>query len=184
MGCAPAGQACAKGAVLFGLDLISTHDNARTLMNALYDALRNKSNSDFPELELTFDQYLFGPLGVEAARATAVRSYLNECWFNADSKNAYFWEFQPIAPIFAMGVMKAIDESLRQREKPLPIDAWWIMDHPRVEAMTLVSKYQVTFLFATPRPHVKPPPPPVWGAPVNAWTTGRLGIVDLQYGER
>ena len=174
------GHAFAKGAVLYGLDQISTHEDARTLLKGLYDAIKAKAYLGFKELDVTFDEYLFTPLKMEAATAAAVSSYLKRCWFDADLKDAYFWEFQPIAPIFAVGIMRAIDKSLNGRERPLPINSWWIMDHPRVEALTLISPHQVTFLFATPRPHQKPPAPQ-WGPPTRAWTSGRLGVVDLDY---
>src|SRR5215813_7582834 len=133
MGPAPfSGHACCKGSILYGLDRISVADNARELMERLQTAIADKASNDFRELHQTFDLYLFSPLNLAQARSAASMTYLQR-WFDDTSPDALFEQFQPIAPIFALGVLKVLEESLLVKPRPLPIDAWWIVDHTTFE---------------------------------------------------
>ena len=180
MGCYTIDHSFAKGAVYFGLDQMSVRPDARELMKQLARAIADKASDGFPELERTFDQYLFAPLNIEAARSEVSMSYLREYWFDPDSKKSYFPEFQPIAPICAMGLLKVIEESLKGDPSTLPIDSWWLMDNTRFEVITLVSKQQVTMLVATPRP-LGPTPIGIFNPDANGYTTGRLGVVTRKF---
>jgi hypothetical protein len=179
MGCGIVGHACAKGSILYGLDQLSVSDNAREQLEKLARAIGDTANSDFNDLEKTFDHHLFSPLSLEPARTPANIQYLRR-WFDESSPDALFPEFQPVAPIFAMGVLKAIDESLKGQLQPLPIDAWWVLDHRVFEVVTLVSKQQVTMLVATPRPSGVPSAA-IWSPSADAWTTGRRGVVSRRF---
>jgi hypothetical protein len=182
VGCGIRGHPCAKGSILYGLDQLSTAENARELMERLARAIADKATNDFSELEVTFDHYLFSPLNLEPARTPSNMAYLKR-WFDGNLEDALFPEFQPVAPIFALGVLKTIEESLKTQPRPLPIDAWWILDHNTFQIITLVSRHQVTMLLATPRPSTIPPTA-IWSPSADAWTTGRLGVVTRQLPNR
>jgi hypothetical protein len=180
MGLRTTDHSFSKGAVYFALDQMSARPDARELMERFARALNDKASSGFPDLEVTFDQYLFAPLQMEAARTSASMTYLREYWFDANSAKSYFPDYQPIAPICGMGLLKTIEESLKGQPDPLPIDSWWLMDHQRFEVITLVSKQQVTMLVATPRPS-GPTPTAIWSAAAEGYTTGRLGVVTRKF---
>jgi hypothetical protein len=180
MGLRSTDHSFSKGSVYVALDEMSTRADARELMERFARALSDKASAGFPDLEATFDQYLFAPLKMETARTAASMSYLRDYWFDATSKASYFPDDQPIAPICGMGLLKVIEESLKGRPNPLPIDSWWLMDHDKFEVITLVSKQQVTMLVATPRPS-GPTPTGIWSAAAEGYTTGRLGIVTRKF---
>jgi len=183
MGCVVWGHAISKGSILYALDQLSTGPNARDALEGLSRAIGDKATSDFTDLETTFDHYLFSPLSMATARISAVKQHLRQRWFDLTSPELFFLEFQPIAPIVALGIMKAIDASLKEQPQPLPIDSWWVVDHTNVEMITLVSKQQVTLLFATPRPPIRTPAE-LWSPEVEAWTTGRQGVVTRKFERR
>src|SRR5262249_28894981 len=118
------------------------------------------------------------PLNLEPARTPANMQYLRR-WFNETLPDVFFPEFQPVAPIFALGVLKTIDESLKGQPRPLPIDAWWVLDHTVFEVVTLVSKHQVPMLVATPSPSA--PPVGIWSPTADVWTTGRRGVISRRF---
>jgi hypothetical protein len=149
-------------------------------MKALARALSDKASSNFPDLELTFDQYIFSPLGVHANRIVAISGYLRSNWFDVDSPDVYFREMQPVAPIIGTGFLKTLELALKGDPQPKPIDSWWILDYPDVEMINLVSERQVTLLMATPRPagiH----PTGIWEKTAEAYTTGLFGLVTRKY---
>jgi hypothetical protein len=180
MGFLAHGHSFAKGAIYFGLDQMSVRRDARQLLRRLARAVGAKARRGFPDLEKTFDEYLFAPLRMSAARSDASMAYLKRYWFDPNSKDAYFPEYQPIAPICAMGLLKVIEESLKGRPRPLPIDAWWLMNHTTFEAITLVSRNQVTMLVATPRP-LGPAPTAIWSAVAEGYTTARLAVATRRF---
>lgn len=171
-----------KGSVYFALDQMSVRADARELMKRFARALSDNASSGFPNLEVTFDQYLFAPLGdqLAAARSPEAMAYLRKYWFDPDSQNSYFPNYQPIAPICGQGLLTTLEVSLNRQPDPLPIDSWWLMGHDRFEVITLVSEQQVTMLVATPRPS-GPTPTAIWSADVEGYTTGRLGIVTRKF---
>jgi hypothetical protein len=148
-------------------------------MERLARAISDTATNDFRDLDKTFDQYLFSPLNMAAARTVSNLSYLKQYWLDGDSPHAYFTEFQPVAPIMAMGILKVIEESLKGQPQPKPIDAWWIIDHIDFEVISLVSSQQVTMLLATPRPpHF---PTGIWSPTAEGYTTGLRGVVTRKF---
>jgi hypothetical protein len=182
MGQLVADHSFSKGSVYSALDQMSVRADARNLMERFGRALSDKASSGFPDLEVTFDQYLFAPLGAQMApaRSPAALAYLRDYWFDPNSQNSYFPNYQPIASICGMGLLKTIEESLKGQPDPLPIDSWWFIGHDRFEVITLVSKQQVTMLVATPRPSGATPTA-IWSADADGYTTGRLGIVTRKF---
>lgn len=183
MGCMREIHSISKGAIFYALDQISTAPNARDLLERLAMAIGDRATSDFSDLETVYELYLFRPLNAPPARIAAAKEHLRQRWHDLASPDLFFREFQPIAPIVAMGIMKTIEESLKGHPQPLPIDSWWLADHNKVEMITLLSKQQVTLLFATPRPPIRTPRE-LWSPDVEAWTTGRLGVVTRKFERR
>jgi len=165
----------AKGPITYCLDQISVGPNARQAMERLKKAIEGLEGIGYHGLEKAFEIHLTQPVYADATRSSRVTAYLTKHWFDASSPDAYFPEFQPIAEIYATGVIKALEESLKGKPDPIPIDAWWILDYPDVELMTLVSPRQVTLVIATPRP-AGPVSSALWGEDAAAWATGRFGI--------
>jgi hypothetical protein len=166
---------CAKGPVLFCLDEISYRHDARALLTALRDAIEGLRASNFRGLEKVFEKFLFDPANFGANNSLQATSFLQQYWFDDRSPTAFFPSFQPMAPIYAEGVLKTLELSLGGNPDPLPIDAWWVMGLPHVELINLVNGRQVSLLIMTPMP------PPAFrnkviGDRAQAWSTVR-GIV-------
>jgi hypothetical protein len=155
------------------LDALSTRPDARELLQRLGDAIAGLRHIEFHGLHEVFARYLLSPVlgGRDVAKLT---EYLKDYWFDEKSGDAFFPIFQPIASIYAIGMLKTIELSL-QEPNAKPIDSWWLLDHPSVEIINLVSRRQVTLLIATPRPLKSPRL--VWGEEAQAWATVRSGIV-------
>ncbi len=173
----------AKGPILYALDQISVHANARALLGGLSAALSSIASTGFANLEGVIDQHLYAPIALDQARTPEALGFLKSHWFDLASADIYIPEEQPVAPVLAMGMIKAIEESLKGAPDPIPIDAWWIMDHRTLEMLTLVSKQQITFLFMTPRPSGEVPSG-VWGPNAEGFVTSRHGIVTRKYPKR
>lgn len=142
----------AKGPIPYCLEKLSTQPNARTLLEELRTKIEELRSSDFRGLEQVFEKYLFEPANFGSEKSVQATKFLNKNWFDEKSSQAYFPSFQPIAPVYAAGVLKTIDLSLNGRPAPLPIDAWWIMGYSDVELINFVNSRQVTLLIATPEP--------------------------------
>jgi hypothetical protein len=170
MGFASTQEALAKGPVVRALDQMSQGSNAQQRLTALRDALvsgivyavdpitknTDYRRSDCPGLTDILKDHLLiywsemNPGGqLDRSRLEAVANYLNENWFG--DKPQEFARFQTRA-IYAMGLIKALDSSLRGGSGPLPIDSYWFIHDDRFELVTLESKWQVTLLIATPVP--------------------------------
>jgi len=164
---------CVKGPVTYCLDVLSARPDARELLQRLGDAIAGLRHIEFRGLHEVFARYLLSPVlgGRDVAKLT---DYLKNYWFDEKSGEAFFPSFQPIVPIYAIGMLKTIELSL-QEPNAKPIDSWWLLDYPTVETINLVSRRQVTLLIATPRPHKSPRL--VWGEEAEAWATVRSGIV-------
>ena len=167
-------NSCAKGPVPYCLDELSTRPNARSQLQELQTAIEGLRADDFRGLENVFGEYLFAPASFAADKGAQAVSMLNRHWFDEKSAEAYFPSLQPIAPIYAQGVLKTLELSLSGRPAPVPIDAWWIMGYDGFELINLYNNRQVTLLIATPAP------PKIirklLGDRTEVWTTGR-GIV-------
>lgn len=159
---------CAKGPVTYCLDEISVGDDARVRLDALRQAVIDLKDNDYRGLEKVFAKKLFNKF-YNKEQIKKITGYLKNCWF--DEKTGWWPSFQPIAPIYAEGLLRALNASLRSDE-PLPIDSYWIIGHGQVELLTLVSKGQVTLLIATPPP-IELAPKGVWSESSEAWVTAR-----------
>lgn len=164
---------CAKGPLTYCLDELSLKKDAAALMKKLGNEIIRLEPKDFRGLETVFETYLLQEIYRDAAKSAKVAAYLKRFWFDETSPDVFFPEIQPIAPVYALGVLKALDIA---KDSQLPIDSWWMMDHPDIEMMNLVSPRQVTLIIATPRPKGHSPGG-IWGEKGEAWTTARFGVV-------
>lgn len=165
---------CAKGPIPYCLDELSTHPDARTHLENLRAAVEGLRTNSFRGLERVFEKFLFEPAGFDLEKRSPATKSLEQHWFDERSPDAYFPNSQPIAPIYAAGVLKTLELSLKGKYDPIPIDAWWVIGFSHVELINLVNSRQVTLLIATPvPPH---PARKLLGDHTEAWTTVR-GIV-------
>ncbi len=151
---------CAKGPVCYALDKLSRGRDARARLRKLRDAIR-KLAPDYAGLSETFDRYLLSHVFRGAAGRARMVDHLNACWFNPDSRTTYF-PGAPVARIYAEGVLKALELSLKGRRRVVPLDAWWVADAAGVSLLTFADvKGSVTIsdtvflLIETPRPKSK-----------------------------
>jgi hypothetical protein len=165
---------CTKGPVPYCLDVVSAQPNARPLLEKLRDEIEKLRKDDFRDLEAVFEKFLFEPANFGADKSSRARSFLQRHWFNEKSPEAYFPAFQPIAPVYATGVLKTLELSLSGRPNPIPIDAWWLMGYAGVEMINFFNNRQVTLLIVTTDPPVMDKS--ILGNHSEAWTTMR-GLV-------
>ena len=177
-----------KGPVTVCLDQMSTGANAGAKLELLRAKLIELA-PNFGGLEGVFQQYLL-PEIYSPGDSTAIAAYLKQYWF--DEATGWWPTFQPIAPIYAMGVIQTINASLnispaappqasaaaspeasRQGEQaPLPINSYWILNHQHVEMINLASPIQVTLLICTPPPP-ELGPSGILGVDSQAWVSSR-----------
>lgn len=159
----------AKGVVTHCLDEISKRSNADELLGALASAIAALKAEGYTNLADVFASHLFAHIYTENDKIESFRKYLRDYWFDQSSKKVEFKNLQPIAPVYAEGVLKTISLA---REKGLPIDSWWVVDHPSVQMLNLVSDQQVTLIILTPRPE-EVPPRGIWSPEAEAWVTAQ-----------
>ena len=158
----------AKGPVTVCLDQLSVRADARSRLEALRQGIMALAPG-YRGLEGAFAQYLF-PGFFNADQIARLSEYLGRSWF---SEATGWWpEFQPIAPIYATGLLHTLNTSLAPKGDPLPIDSYWMVKHHQVEMINLVSARQVTLLIATPSP-VEQAPSGMWSEDSQAWVTTR-----------
>jgi hypothetical protein len=163
----------AKGAVTYCLDALSVDTaNGVTRLAALRSAMMAAA-PDFANLAGIFGSNLF-PFFYDATQIAAITRHLNDKWFNPAT--AWWPAFQPIAPIYAHGLLQTLsfalpDPSAKPGAPPKPIDSYWVIGHDQVQMINLVSPRQITLLIATPVP--PEPPSGVWGHSSEVWVTGR-----------
>lgn len=165
----------AKGPVFVGLDAMSVHMNARSLLGQLATGIDARRSSNYSDLDQVFAQFIFTPLGMTQALRPEALAYLHSTWYDASSKDNFFPDDQPIGPIIGKGFLKTIEISLKGTTAPVPIDSWWLMDHTDFEVINFVSPQQVTMLVCTPRP-IGAVPTAIMSPTAEAYTTGRLGV--------
>jgi hypothetical protein len=164
-----------KGPPAHALDQVSLWPNAREVLGAFRHALLEIKGAGYRSLEKTFEECIYSRVYKKVETNEKITAYLNRYWFNERSTDVFFPKFQPIAPIFAEGLITTLELSLRGTPNPKPIDMWWLLDYPEVKMINLVSPAQVTLLVATPwPPNVSPRE--IWGEDAEAYVTGRLGI--------
>ena len=160
----------AKGPVTSCLDALSVRDDARARLDELRKAIIALRPREFRGLEKVFARYLFTSF-YDKSKIRKSTHYLRTYWF--DEKTGWWPSFQPIAPIYARGLLRGLNASLARRDaRPLPIDSYWIIGHDQVQVLNLVSDRQVTLLIATPPP-VELAPSGIWGESSEAWVTAR-----------
>jgi hypothetical protein len=161
-------QGChgAKGPIPHWLDCCSLGSDARARLQALLDALK-KIGPDYKGLEDVFDSHLAALFSNDEAFRRRLREHLKQHWFNDGSGS--FFPGQHVAQKYAEGVIKTVELSLKGKQHPVPISAWWIIgDSKDVKMLNLAGvdgngvtvSAAVTLLICTPMP------PPA-GAPSN-----------------
>ena len=162
-------EPAAKGPVAYCLDALSSRPGARDRLGALRQGILDISGSEFRGLEEVFARYLFPPF-YNADQITRLTEYLRVNWFN--EATGWWPSFQPIAPIYALGLLQSIRACLSVVGDPLAFDTYWILDHTHVELISLVSSRQVTLLIATPPPP-EAGPSGTLGEFAEMWVTSR-----------
>jgi len=164
-----ANDSVAKGPVTVCLDQISVRPDARARLQALRDALVARA-PEYGGLETVFAEHLFRDFyGTD--QIARLSEYLKRYWFDAET--GWWPVFQPIAPIYALGLVQTLSAALAPKtHAPLPIDAYWVLNHDHVEMLNLVSPRQVTLLIATPPP-IELSPSGMWSEASQAWVTTR-----------
>jgi len=180
MGCFVPFVVASKGPILYYLDEMSKKPNAGELLKQFKRVLAEGAGSDYSDFIMTCEHYLFTPLNVGSTELQQINVYLRDRWFDQHSEAIYFPELQPIAPILATGIAKAIELALGNDAGITPIDSWWIVDQPDVKVTNLVSPRQITLLFTTPRPPGRFPFG-IWGKTAEAYTTARTGVVTRRF---
>ena len=159
----------AKGPVTICLDQISIRADARARLEALRGALVALAPA-YGGLETVFAEHLFKDF-FTPDQVARLSEYLKRYWF--DVETGWWPVFQPIAPIYALGLLQTLSASLAPTTPaPLPIDSYWVLNHNHVEILNLVSPRQVTLLIATPPPP-ELGPSGMWSETSQAWVTTR-----------
>ena len=167
----------AKGAVTWCLDKLSVRPDARDRLTELRDGIAALRGENFRGLERVFAERLFNYF-YDPDQVASITRYLRQYWF--DEATGWWPAFQPIAPVYALGLLQTLNISLYAQQAPVPIDSYWIIGHGQVELLNLANARQVTLLIATPTPP-EPAPSGIWGESSEAWvTTRRAGRTDLE----
>ena len=169
---------CAKGLLPYCLEAASKGAGARARLQKLRDAIAALAPR-YQGLEAVFDRLIVARLFKGGDFRRNAQDYLREYWFDAASPRAHF-PGQPVAKIYAEGVLKAIDLALKG-QSVVPISAWWILDAPEVRVLTFADLTsagvtmpgRVTLLIMTPRPQVEAPPAhtPILGEVAEAFVS-------------
>jgi hypothetical protein len=163
MGFVSKDEALAKGPIVRALDEVSTRDDARQILTVLKDKIaadvtypfatdpNDQTRPDFPHftdvLKNNLLKYWSGAPSQQDLDDMA--NYLDRYWFGSQPRE---YAGFPTRGIYGMGLIKAIDSSLRGQPAPKPIDAYWYIHADRFELISLESARQVTLLIATPTP--------------------------------
>lgn len=146
---------CAKGAICYCLDEFSKGRGARSRIAKLRDAIAALAPS-YEGLAEAFDQYLLSHVITDAGQRQKIVEHLRKFWFEPDSKP--FFPADPVAKIYAEGVLKTLDLSLKGK-RPIPIDSWWVLDSADLRMLNFADvkkgvtiSSNVTLLIMTPRP--------------------------------
>jgi hypothetical protein len=165
-----------KGAVCYGLDEISKGSGARARLTKLRKAIAALAPS-YAGLSEVFDKLALTHVFKTAAVRQQMVNHLNDSWFKPGSKAAFFGK-KPVAKIYAEGVLKALDLSLKGKGAPLPIDAWWLLDAKEVSLISMASAIQVTLIIQTPRPAL-----PAKAKPKAPWILGKTAEAHVTRGQ-
>jgi hypothetical protein len=135
------------------LEELSRDTDARAILDTLRRDIMALAPT-YSGLAAVFETDLLA-LIYSSAEATAIRLHLERHWFDAPAATAYF--AGAVAEIYAKGVLNALDLALNgspSDRPPLGIDAWWLVDHAKVEMVTTRSpgSDRLTLQVLTPRP--------------------------------
>jgi hypothetical protein len=122
-------------------------------------------------------------MNVDAGFRQILCDYLAKNWFS-DDPTAYF-PGQKVAQKYAEGVIRTLELSLNGKPRPVPINAWWIIQpDPDVRIINLAEvddsgvtvSSSVTLLICTPMPPITgaPSSKSLWGD-AEAWVTSHEG---------
>src|SRR5260370_27612186 len=137
---------CEKGPLPYCLDELSMRSSARDLLKELQSAIESLRRDNFDGLEGVFQRFLFPQAGIPEREAAKLTEYLKQYWFDKRSTNLFFAQFQPIAPLYATGILKTLELSLSGAPEPVPIDSWCLVDLPQVEIINSDGKSKITLL--------------------------------------
>lgn len=147
---------CAKGAICFCLDEFSKGPGARSRIAKLRAAIAALAPS-YAGLAEVFDQYLMSHVIADADQRQKIVAHLEKFWFDSDSAKPFF-PAEPVAKIYAEGVLQTLDLSLKGK-RPVPINAWWVLDSADLRMLNFADvkngttiSGNVTLLIMTPRP--------------------------------
>jgi hypothetical protein len=151
------GVPCAKGAIPWCLDEFSKGPGARARVAKLNDAIAKLAPA-YVGLEEVFDTHLFSHVIADRAQRRDKVAQLKRFWFDPDAVKP-FYPGKPVAQIYAEGVRKTLELSLKGR-RVVPINAWWILDSSEFRMITLADVDEhgvtvggrVTLLILTPQP--------------------------------
>ncbi len=170
MGIASRDEALSKGPVVRALDEMSSDSNALQRLTELRDQLnralvfpfeelpgvKDVRRPDFPTLTDVLKNHLLiywskmNPGGkLDQAALDQIADYLEKNWFGQKPQE---YPAFPTRGLYGLGLIKALDSSLRGKSSPLPIDSYWFTHNDRFEVISLESERQVTLLIATPPP--------------------------------
>lgn len=146
---------CAKGAICYCLDEFSKGRGARARIAKLRGAIAALAPS-YAGLAEVFDRYLLSHVITDADQRQKIVAHLKKFWFDPDSKP--FFPADPVAKIYAEGVLQTLDLSLKGKQ-PVPINAWWVLDSADLRMLNFADVKNgvtiggnVTLLIMTPRP--------------------------------
>ena len=179
----PADAPCAKGWIPYGLDEISRGRGARARLRRLSEAIRSLA-PNYQNLERVFDTHILSHVMTDPRAREEFVAYLSRHWFDATSSETYF-PGQNVAQIYAEGVLKALELSLKGRRTAVPIDAWWVVDSQEIKILTFADIDEqgmtvggrLTLLILTPRPRadVQSRGTFILGRTAQAWASGQRG---------
>jgi hypothetical protein len=169
----------AKGPIPFCLDEFSRGRGARRRIERLRDAIASIA-PDFRDLSAVFSDHLLVHVFKDPQVRSRIVQQLQMHWFDDSSPQAFFPN-QRVAVIYAQGVLKTLELSLKGR-RPIPINAWWVVDLPEVRMINLADAGsdgvtvggRVTLLIMTPRPKGgESPRTPILGELAQAFVTAQ-----------
>jgi hypothetical protein len=147
----------AKGMILYCLDEISKGRGARARIAKLRKAIADLGPS-YAGLAEVFDKHLVSAVIRSPAVRRRTLDHLNTYWFDPASPRAYF-PGTPVSRIYAEGVLRALDLSLKGKGRTVPINAWWLLDSNHVAVLAVADVQggvtvgsSVSLIVHTPRP--------------------------------
>ena len=119
-----------KGALCYCLDEFSKGAGAAARIEKLREALAGIAPK-YTGLAEVFDEHLVSYVFTSPGTRKKILEGLNAHWFDPTSPTTFFPD-TPVSEIYAKGVIKTLDLSLKGKGPAVPIDAWWMLDLDRV----------------------------------------------------